>query len=151
MCNLEYQEAGKKEIILKFPYEGVYKFKDIRVVSQPTEFLEESIRKWDDKVQGYFYQKENQMISEIDLKEKSVVCFGIPYSKGWKVTVDGEETEGVIGNLMYLAVPLEKGSHQLVFEYTNPYLKLGMWVSLAGIAVFLIYIWWNEKKSKKNI
>lgn len=151
LCNLEYQKAGKKEIVLKFPYEGIYKFKDIRVVSQPTKVLEDSIKEWENRVQGSFYQEGNCMISDIELKANSVVCFGIPYDKGWKVTVDGEENKALLGNLAYLAVPLKKGSHQLVFEYTNPYLKLGMLVSLGGTAVFLIYIWLNEKRCKKII
>ena len=37
LCNLEMNEPGKKEIEIKFPYTGTYRFKNIRVVVQPVE------------------------------------------------------------------------------------------------------------------
>ena len=64
----------------------------------------------------------------------------IPYSKGWSATVDGQKAEILCGNYMFMAVPLTEGHHEIEFEYCSPGLKLGIAVSIASWAIFLIHI-----------
>lgn len=149
LCNLEYQKSGKKEIVLKFPYEGVYRFKDIRVVSQLIEPIEVSAEQWENKISGSMRKADNRVIADIETKEDNIVCFGIVYDDGWKAFVDGKEVKPLIGNMMYLAVPLDKGKHEVIFQYTNTYLKYGVIGSVVGIIIFIVYIVLKERKIKK--
>ena len=59
--------------------------------------------------------------------------FSIPYSKGWECYIDGEKSELVKANLMYMATQINTGEHKVVMKY-HPYgMKAGMMMSLLTI------------------
>lgn len=64
----------------------------------------------------------------------------IPYSKGWTAYVDGKKTDISRGNIMYMAVSLEKGSHDIHLEYKTPGLKLGFIISAISWMIFICVI-----------
>ena len=53
LCNLEMNEPGKKEIEIKFPYTGTYRFKNIRVVVQPVEKIIKNAENLEKGVDGW--------------------------------------------------------------------------------------------------
>lgn len=61
----------------------------------------------------------------------------IPYQKGWTVKVDGKRTEPVcIGNSL-LAIPVTKGEHKVTMKFVPDGFKVGLLLSLVGIAAVL--------------
>lgn len=79
-------------------------------------------------------------------EDKKVLLTTIPYSNGWKVTIDGKavETEKAINSL--LAVPIDKGEHKIVFSYTPPLFIPGLVVSLLSISTLIIVTIINKRK-----
>lgn len=68
----------------------------------------------------------------------STVYFSVPYDKGWKATIDGQDTEIIkSGGMMLLNVPA--GNHSIVFRYTTPYYKLGLAVSILSIILYIFF------------
>ena len=78
--------------------------------------------------------------------EDSTVLTTIPYSTGWKVWVDGQEVETykILDSL--LGFTISKGSHQIEYRYTTPFLLEGSLVSLASL-LLLSYILYKRKKT----
>ena len=82
----------------------------------------------------------------MDVLEDSTVLTTIPYSKGWKVWVDGQEvqTYKILDSL--LGFTISKGAHHIEYRYTTPFLLEGSLVSLASL-VLLSYILYKRKKT----
>ena len=69
----------------------------------------------------------------------------IPYYKGFKVYVDGKQTEITkIGDAL-IGVKLQKGEHDIRITYFPYGLKLGIILSIFGIAGMIIICKQNKK------
>ena len=77
-----------------------------------------------------------------------ILCLTIPYDKGWKLYVDGKETEILHANTMFMGVPLEAGKHSILLEYHTSKLKAGIVISLVGVVAFVVIIIVYHRKKK---
>lgn len=74
------------------------------------------------------------------------VYFSVPYDRGWKALIDGEETDIIVsGGMMIIKVP--DGVHNVEFSYYTPGLKVGLVVSAISFALFLLYSFVIRKKT----
>ncbi|MCH5206658.1 MAG: YfhO family protein [Oscillospiraceae bacterium] len=69
-----------------------------------------------------------------------LVCFSVPYCKGWSATVNEEpvEVEKINGGLCAIRVPA--GLAEISFTYETPGLRLGVILSVAGLILFAVYL-----------
>lgn len=77
----------------------------------------------------------NRIDGDITVSQDKYLCFSLPYSKGWTCYVDGQKTELLQANIMYMAVPLETGEHHICLTYLPYGFRVGM-----GISVFCALI-----------
>lgn len=83
----------------------------------------------------------------ITASEDGIMYTSIPYYKGFKVYVDGKQTEITkIGDAL-IGVKLQKGEHDIRITYFPYGLKLGIALSIFGIAGMIVIC----KKNKKYI
>lgn len=82
----------------------------------------------------------NGFEGDINTGDDKILCFSIPYTKGWTCYVDGQKTELLKANLMYSAIRLKKGNHHVVMKYVPPFLKLGVVTGVLGI--LLLFVMW---------
>jgi uncharacterized membrane protein YfhO len=54
---------------------------------------------------------------------------------GWEAAVDGDATEVYRANLLFRAIAMGEGHHQVVFTFRPASLRVGASVSLVGLAV----------------
>lgn len=82
----------------------------------------------------------------INASKDGIMYTSIPYYKGWKVYVDGEQAEIIkIGNAL-CGVKLSSGSHTVEFKYFPYGLKLGLIISMIGIFVAGGIQFYNKRK-----
>ena len=82
----------------------------------------------------------------IDSSKDGVMYTSIPYYKGWKVYVDGEQADIIkIGNAL-CGVELSSGSHTVEFKYFPYGLKIGLIISMIGIFVAGGIGFYNKRK-----
>ncbi|MBR4543131.1 MAG: YfhO family protein [Lachnospiraceae bacterium] len=76
----------------------------------------------------------------IDVLEDHKVLFtSIPYDEGWEITVNGEKKEPLaLLDGAFMGLELEKGNHDIVFQYHVPGLKNGAVISAASFLMLLI-------------
>lgn len=75
----------------------------------------------------------NQVSGRITTPRTGVLTSSIPYSSGWRVTINGHRAKTVRTNQAFLGVRLPRGTHRVVFTYQTPGLRTGALVSLAGL------------------
>lgn len=83
-----------------------------------------------------------------------IAFFSVPYSSGFSVSIDGENTEifKAYGGLMAVCIP--QGTHTVTLTYREPGLVIGIIASTAGIilfAVWMIACVRRKKKTEKDI
>ena len=88
--------------------------------------------------------KEHYIKAKSNLDKDMLIYTSIPYDLGWKVYVDGKETNTYsIGNAL-LGYDMPKGDHVIELVYKIPYFKLGLGISLTSLG--LLVIWQILKK-----
>ncbi|MBR5445783.1 MAG: YfhO family protein, partial [Clostridia bacterium] len=69
-------------------------------------------------------------------EDRTTVFTTIPYDEGWKVYVDGEEVEIVCLMDAMVGFSVTAGEHEIVMKYRPAYVKYGLLLSLASLAVY---------------
>ena len=140
LLNAGYSEEPQRELVLTFDKKGTYTFDELSVCCQPlAEFpgRVDNLRKdaWTDVHFG-----TNRVSGTVDFSADKLMLVSIPYAKGWKAFVDGKKTQILRGNIMNLALPVERGAHEIELVYATPFLKEGFAVSIVTIILFSIYV-----------
>jgi len=135
--NMGYDNQAKNEIILTFNSIGSYTYNNIEIVSQPMENFAEQAGNLRKDVLQNIKVSANAVSGTINLITEKILCLSIPFSTGWKATVDGTKTELLQANTMYMAILLPAGKHTVKLTYITPGIKQGLVVSGVGIVCFI--------------
>jgi uncharacterized membrane protein YfhO len=145
LYNAGYHKEALQEMELIFSKKGVYTYKDFAVLCQPMTNVPAQTEKLGEEVMENVVIDQNYVTGDIALSKDKIICFSIPYSKGWKLLVDGKEQELKQANTMFMAAELQKGNHQIRLVYRTPYLKEGVVLSGLGI-LLLLGVWMYHRK-----
>ena len=88
--------------------------------------------------------------AEITLKKDNLVLFSVPYDDGFTACVNGEETEVIRVDEGLMAVLAPAGENTIDFVYQADGYSLASKVSLAALAVFVLYAGYFVWKKKKH-
>ncbi|WP_294425716.1 YfhO family protein, partial [uncultured Treponema sp.] len=84
------------------------------------------------------------------LNEKQFVRFSMPYSKGWKIFVDGKETKSYRCDIAFIGTFVDSGNHSVVLKYSTPFLNTGLITSFAGLAILVVLCFYLKSRRKEN-
>jgi hypothetical protein len=95
------------------------------------------------------YQPERVEIS-VESAAPGYLVLSDAWYPGWEATIDGEPVEVIKADLLFRAVELEAGSHEVTFSYLPRTLSLGAWMSalglVAGAVIGLAPALWNGRR-----
>lgn len=157
IVNTCYSEEGITSITITFPEVGIYSFDTLQVISQPMDNYEELINNLSGdtleniEIDDELWYSTNSITGDITLEENKILCMSIPYSTGWTCYVDGEETEILKANTMFMAIELEAGYHEIEFRYSTPGMKIGLTASSIGFVLFTGTCIYHYRKPKKKL
>ncbi len=105
---------------------------------------------WYDEMSDRMFENvqvyDDRIEAEIEIAENYEHVFtSVPYDKGWKVFVDGEEIEFYRVQLGLIGFDLEEGKHSVTFVYETPYMKIGTVISFFSVLLAVLLC-----KKKKN-
>ncbi len=150
MVNLGYRTKKGKKITMEFPEKGIYTYDDFYIVSQPMKSIHTMIQEMSKDSLQKIQFSTNQIIGDINLEKRKLLCITIPYSKGWKAYIDGKKAEVLQADIGFLALEIPKGSHKIVWKYQTPYLKLGISFTILGILLWIGIYFLSILKIKKE-
>ena len=74
----------------------------------------------------------------------------IPYDRGWTIKVNGEKTEPqVIGGCM-MSLPIKSGENTIEMKYRLPGWRIGVFLLVVGIGIWMITMGYEIKRSKQR-
>ena len=96
---------------------------------------------------SYSKLKNNQVFEgTIDMARDGYFVTSYPYKDGYRVKVDGKETDAQIVNTAFVGFPLDKGEYSIEICYTAPGFWTGAVVSIISFAAAAIIVIRERKK-----
>lgn len=90
----------------------------------------------------------NSVSLTASMQEPAFIRFSLPYSKGWKIFIDGKKANAYRCDAAFLGTFMDRGKHSVVLEYHTPFLSIGCAISLAALAIIILFtIVFSRKKS----
>ncbi|MDO4649053.1 MAG: YfhO family protein [Eubacteriales bacterium] len=83
-------------------------------------------------------ERDSHLSGSIKAASDGYVLFMIPFEKGWKLQIDGEDTELQKGDLGFLACSVTEGNHEFTLTFEAPGLRKGMAVSAVFWMIYLL-------------
>ena len=149
LLSLGSKQTGEQIIKIIFSNKGKYQIEDFQVICHNMKDLEQQVAKLtDNQLENVDMNESNEISGDIRVDSEKILTFGIPFSSGWKVLVDGKEQELLKVNTMWSGVLLNKGEHKIELIYSTPGIKIGGVISVCALVGFLGYLIWRKKKSR---
>lgn len=94
----------------------------------------------------------NQLTVEADLPHPAILLITDAYSTGWRARpLDGtvQHTYQVLpANYVLRAIPLSQGHHHILIEYAPIGFRVGVWISVASLTVFVVTVVFSIRRSR---
>ena len=88
----------------------------------------------------------NEINSHVILDSDGYIYAAVPYSKGWKVFVNGKRQDILKANDAFMAIALPAGEYDVRFKYRTPYLIPGLFVTCISLSIF-----WAMSVNKQKV
>ena len=121
-----------------FPQKGKVKTRKIYLYKNPMSTYVKDWSRLNKNVFTEFKIETNRCEGTVDLTDNSLIHLALPYNKGWKAYVDGKETKILRANYMYMALPVQRGKHRVLLDYSTPLMKEGAVISLATFLILVV-------------
>ena len=148
--NLGYYKGINDSISLIFPDICNIKYDSIRIVCLPLDNAISNIKELNSIKIEELDIETNDVKATINTDKDKILCFSIPYNKGWKLYVDGEKQDLQKCNVMYMGTKVSKGQHNIELKYSTPLLKEGAIISLVSCALYVFLLIKNKRNKGIN-
>lgn len=148
LINLGYYDNYDGSVKLKFSKKGIYEFDNLELYVVSMDDYTNDIDKLN---QSNFKLKDygnNYISGTVDIYEDGVLNFQTLYNKGWSLKIDGKKSK-IFKNKYFLATNIKKGKHTIELEYSTPYFKEGVILSIIGCVIYGIFI--LKSKLRRNM
>ena len=150
IVKINHQTSKEKEKVrLNFLSPGEYEFDDISLITVPKKDVLARLKERKENSMKQIQYEGNHFRGVYHAKKDQILCVTIPYSKGWKATVNGNRTKIYKANGMFMGIIMKKGTQSVKLDYETPGLKIGAWISLVAWIGLGIYGLYFEKYRKK--
>lgn len=140
---------AKEKVRLNFLSPGEYEFDDISLITVPKKDVLAKLKERKKNSMKQIQYDGNHFRGVYHAKKDQILCVTIPYSKGWKATVNGKRAKIYKANGMFMGIVMKKGTQSVRLDYETPGLKIGACISLGAWIGLGIYGLYFEKYRKK--
>jgi hypothetical protein len=88
----------------------------------------------------------DQLTIQANLPQPAILLITDAYSENWKAVplADSAQQQYQVlpANYVLRAIPLAAGKHHLRLEYSPPAIRIGKWISVAAVIIYLICLTW---------
>ena len=84
---------------------------------------------------------DTKITGTIDVKKEGRLIFSIANDAGWKLYVDGEQTDPEVFGEAFISTYLTEGTHTIELRYRTPGFMVGAGISFACILIVILTAW----------
>lgn len=130
---------------------GEFLLKDIQVNAVEYKIYEEIVSGYQENSLQDIDFGNNYITGRYAAEEDAVLFLSIPYSKGWKASIDGQPADTFPVHSAYTGILAPSGNHAVALKYRPEGFTAGLFISLLSFltAVFL-YIYERGLSNKKS-
>ncbi len=97
-----------------------------------------------------FTETKRGFTAKINSDKDTLLFLSVPYDKGFKAYVNGEETEIENVTIGFSAVTITEGENEIEFVYTPTGLKIGLVITVVSILCYLGYVTISKKRKEQD-
>ena len=150
LVNLGYHDEPLNQVDIEIPVTGVYTFEDLSVVCQPFDKVGQQLDQLKQQALENVWFANNAFGGDVTVSEPRLLVLTMPYSEGWRATVDGQEVDIMRANRVGMGIMLDAGSHSVQLTYAPAGLRLGLASSAGGLLVWALLMVWQRKRSRRD-
>ena len=98
-----------------------------------------------------YYYKKGILKGNIDVKKDGLLFFSIPYENGYKLYIDGKETNMELYRGVFLCSDISKGVHDIKLVFKAPGQLFGLAICFVSLIFILALLIVRNNKSGKSI
>ena len=126
------------EIRIIFDSAGSYSWDDIQVFIRSSQSVAENMGRLNHRVSDVSFSA-NRMNVTVDSKEHEYLFASVPWDEGWTAFDNGVPVEIKRADLAFMALDLEPGYHEIVFQYRNMSFLVGLLISMLSFTAYVLY------------
>lgn len=150
IANLGYYKSTEGNITIDFKNIGDYTYDSIEVVAVSQENFDNQAKKLENNRLKVSTLHDNYIKGTVNAENDGMLYLSIPYTKGWKVYIDGKEQETYVADIAFTGVDIEKGDHTVELKYRPVGFKTELIISGVGIVIFTVILIYQRKKRCKD-
>ena len=85
--------------------------------------------------------RQSHLEGAVRLEQKSVLVLQTPFDRGWRALQDGKPAPVLKADVGLLGVVLDAGLHKVELRYSTPFLRLGLFITLASCLLLAALRW----------
>ncbi len=140
LVNLGYSAEGTTAAFVRPTLAGVYTYQALKVYAVPMKGYAESVAALREESLHDVHVNGDDVRANFSAKRDGLLFLSVPYSSGWRATIDGRSASVVRANLGFIGIPVRAGSHQLTLRYSTPGLGVGAGVSAVAFVLALVLL-----------
>ena len=145
IINMGYSAEARSYFDISFAMGGVYTYDSMEVLFQPLDGIEEKLDAFTqstlenvDLHKNLISNATNRITGTVSLEEPKLLLLSTPYYRGWTAYVDGQKTQLLRANTMFMALPVSDGYHEIELRYHTPGLLAGLLLTLLGVVLAVV-------------
>ncbi|MCP2033482.1 putative membrane protein YfhO [Planomicrobium sp. HSC-17F08] len=126
---------------------GIYKLSDLTVYWNSYETFRQQSKQREVYSMENLKVARNKVAGDFSTNEQGFLFLSIPYSKQWKLKVNGEQAELLEAQGAFSGIPLKPGNYRIELSYITPGFYQGLLVTaFSAFAAMLLYLYSRRKK-----
>ena len=131
---LTLRVSAASEIAIRLP-KGTYKLVDLQLYTEDYNLLKAYSQSQDEI--PYKWNKNILEASYDNTTGECFIAFPIPFEKGWKAYVNGQEQDVHQANYAFIGLTLQDGENEIKLVYHPPYFIISLLLTLLSIMIAL--------------
>ncbi|TLS35586.1 YfhO family protein [Pseudalkalibacillus caeni] len=127
---------------------GKFLIKEAGAYLDPLKPYEETASKHQRNGLNVTDNSSNHLKGTVSSKKGGVLFFSIPYSEGWSVSIDGEDTETFPVHTTFTGVKVGPGKHTVEMDFIPEGFRPGLAVTIISLLILTYLILRKRRKAK---